>query len=344
MVALSRRDSAAVDRLRDLLERYRPSARPVADELIHELEPILESEGTLAMRPVYGDLGWSLDFCYSTRDTDRLHDFLATAGPKWSPFFPVTPPRLRNRAIRQKPLRMRLAQQPGSDVRQLVEVIKKTPGYGTERDDIGVAICDSDIVLAWFGATRMAQFGGRELAIVQALVPALRARMLLEHQLGHALATRALLDAALEAIPTAAFILVGSRIEHANATGKLLLDRERSSVVDRLRESLRAGEGNGPFAITAVEAPGSRPIALAVLRPDRVGELARRLAVFAARHELTRRQLDVLALLSRGYGNKTIAERIGVAEGTVEEHVTLLLQKTGAESRSAVVAKLWIST
>jgi DNA-binding CsgD family transcriptional regulator len=343
VAALTRQDAASVARIRDLLERYRPSARPVADELIHELEPLIASEWTLAMRPVYGDLGWSLDFCYATREPEHVRNLLATAGPSWSPYLPVTPPRLRNRAVRPKALRRRRSNL-SADATHAIDVINKTPGYGMERDDIGVSICDGEIVLAWFGGTRMPPFGRRELAIVQALVPALRARMLLEHQLGHAVATRALLDAALEAIPTAAFILGSSRIEHANATGKLLLDRERAAVVDRLRESLRAGGGKGPFAITAVEAPGSRSLSLAVLRPDRVGELARRLAVFAAQHHLTTRQLDVLALLARGYGNKTIAERIGVTEGTVEEHMTLLIEKTSAESRSEVVAKLWMST
>jgi DNA-binding CsgD family transcriptional regulator len=274
-----------------------------------------------------------------------MRDFLATAGPEWSPFLPVTPPRLRNRAVRPKVLhRRRIQRPPTADVRQMVETMAKTPGYGLERDDIGMAVCDGEIVLAWLGGTRATPFGRRELQILQALAPAIRARLLLEHQLGHAVANRALLEAALEAIPTAAFILEGSRVAYANATGRLLYDRERSSVVERLRESLRASGAKGPFAITAVDTPGSRALALAVLRPDRIGELARRLAVFAAQHQLTPRQYDVLALLARGYGNKTIGERIGVAEGTVEEHVTLLLAKTGAESRAAAVAKLWMTT
>lgn len=345
MVELSAQDSAAVARIRDLLERYRPSERPIAEQLIHELEPVIGSEWTLAMRPVYGELGWSLDFLYATRDARRIRDFLSTAGRNWSPFLPVTPPRLRNRALRTTVLRRRrLERAPSDDLRQTVEFIASTPGYGLERDDLGLSVCDGEIVLGWIGSTRRAPFGERELRIVQLLAPAIRARLLLEHQLGQAAANRVLLEAALEAIPTAAFIVSSSKVTYANATGRLLYDRETSSVVDRLRVSIRAGGTKGPFAITSVESSGGRSLALAVLRPDRAGELTRRLTAFAAQHRLTARQRDVLALLARGYGNKTIAERIGVAAGTVEEHVTRLLEKTGAESRAAVVAKLWMST
>jgi DNA-binding CsgD family transcriptional regulator len=196
-------------------------------------------------------------------------------------------------------------------------------------------------VLAWFGLTRARPFTARDVALLGALVPALRDRMLLEHQLGHARATLALLEAAMEAIPTAAFVVGGPAIEHANATGRALLQRDRERVVDALRESIRAQGTSGPYAITPVETPGVRPLALAVLRGSGAADVEQRHHTFATRHALTSRQRDVLGLLARGYGNKTIAERIGVAEGTVEEHVTRVFRKVGVDSRAELVARFW---
>ena len=337
---LSARDGAHVRRLRDLLERYRPSARPIADELVHELAPVFGCEDAVAMRPVRSELGWSADFLYATRSPDLLRDFLATAPDGWSPFFPVTPEPLRNRALRPKVLHRDRALKPTPVNKEFLEMIESA-GVGMDKDDLGVSVCDGEVVLAWFGCSRAAPFGPRELAVLDAIVPALRARMLLEHQLGHARATRALLEAALEAIPTAAFVVAGSSIEHANAAGRLLLERDRLGVVNRLRESVRAGTSGGPFAITPVEAPGMRVVALAVLRGNGAADVERRLAAFTTRYALTSRQGEVLQLLARGYGNKTIAERIGVAEATVEEHVTHLFRKVSVDSRASLVARFW---
>lgn len=328
--------------MRDLLERYRPGARPVAEELVHELDPALGSEGCIAMRPVQGELGWDFDFAYCTIDFAPLREMTRTLGMAWSPFFPTTPEPLRNRAVRTRVVHRDLVNNPPTpEYRQALEETNRI--YAQGKDDLGVSLCDEDVVLAWVGATRTVPFGPREIALVDALVPSLRARMLLEHQMGHAIATQALLEAALEAIPAAAFVVRGASIAHANATGRLLYDRDRESIVAKLRESLHGPtQGGAPFAITQVEVPGSVATSLAVMRADGSGELERRLRSFSSVHGLTPRQTDVLTLLARGYGNKTIAERIGVAASTVEEHVTSLLRKTGTDSRSALVARLWM--
>jgi len=340
LTLLSAADAAHVRRLCDLLERYRPSARPVADELIHELAPLLDGEIAVAMRPVRGELGWTLDFIYGTRDVTGVRDFFKTAQDGWSPFFPVTPAPLRNRAVRTKVVHREYIDNPTPAYAETIELSEKY-GAGMDKDDLGVAICDGEVVLAWFGLTRAQPFSAREIALLSALIPALRDRMLLEHQLGHARATLALLEAALEAIPTAAFVVAGPAIEHANATGHALLQRDRGRVVDALRESVRARDASGPYAITPVETPGVRPLALAVLRGSGATDVEQRHHTFATRHALTGRQREVLGLLARGYGNKTIAERIGVAEGTVEEHVTRVFRKVGVDSRAELVARFW---
>jgi two-component system nitrate/nitrite response regulator NarL len=48
---------------------------------------------------------------------------------------------------------------------------------------------------------------------------------------------------------------------------------------------------------------------------------------------LTRRERDVLRLLVDGHSNKEIAERLGIREQTVEDHVSTLLKKFGTRRR-----------
>lgn len=49
---------------------------------------------------------------------------------------------------------------------------------------------------------------------------------------------------------------------------------------------------------------------------------------------LTRRQVDVLELLQRGYSSKRIAAQLGLTKGTVDNHVSGLLRALGASNRA----------
>lgn len=55
--------------------------------------------------------------------------------------------------------------------------------------------------------------------------------------------------------------------------------------------------------------------------------------------DLTRRELDVLQLLAEGFSNKEIAERLGITDHTVKFHVTTILSKLDAHSRTEAVTK-----
>lgn len=54
---------------------------------------------------------------------------------------------------------------------------------------------------------------------------------------------------------------------------------------------------------------------------------------------LTRRQNEVLALLSDGLLNKQIAERLGTSEQTIKIHVSAIMKKLGVRTRTACVSQ-----
>ena len=52
---------------------------------------------------------------------------------------------------------------------------------------------------------------------------------------------------------------------------------------------------------------------------------------------LTEREVEVLRLMAGGYNNREIASTLGVAEGTVKNHVANILSKMGARDRMIAV-------
>jgi DNA-binding NarL/FixJ family response regulator len=60
---------------------------------------------------------------------------------------------------------------------------------------------------------------------------------------------------------------------------------------------------------------------------------------FAAPEPLTERETEILRLMAGGYSNKEIARALGVAEGTVKNHVSSVLSKLGVRDRTRAVLK-----
>jgi DNA-binding NarL/FixJ family response regulator len=83
---------------------------------------------------------------------------------------------------------------------------------------------------------------------------------------------------------------------------------------------------------------------LAVIRAVHAGrrqvppEVAARLAEHLGEEELTSRELDVLRLIRDGYRNKQIADKLAIAETTVNFHIKNLVGKLGANDRTHAVA------
>ena len=54
---------------------------------------------------------------------------------------------------------------------------------------------------------------------------------------------------------------------------------------------------------------------------------------------LTEREVEVLRLMAGGYSNRELAEALGVAEGTVKNHISSILLKMGVRDRTRAVLK-----
>lgn len=109
------------------------------------------------------------------------------------------------------------------------------------------------------------------------------------------------------------------------ADGYLLKDMDPDALVEHLRLAARGKLALSP-ELTMVLAEALRE------RPKTQSQ------VQAA--NLTKREKDVLKLITKGLSNKMIARRLDIAEGTVKVHVKRLLNKLGMRSRTE--AAVWV--
>ena len=91
-------------------------------------------------------------------------------------------------------------------------------------------------------------------------------------------------------------------------------------------------------AVKAVLDGGHWYAAAHVPRPATVAP--REWPVFPGDLGLTLRQGEILSLVMRGLPNKRIASELGIAESTVKEHVTGILERLGVRSRVEAIAHL----
>jgi DNA-binding NarL/FixJ family response regulator len=66
-------------------------------------------------------------------------------------------------------------------------------------------------------------------------------------------------------------------------------------------------------------------------------EVSQQLSGFFPEVALTPREVEVLSLIARGFGNKEVADVLGTAPGTVKAHVQSILSKLGANDRTHAV-------
>ena len=141
---------------------------------------------------------------------------------------------------------------------------------------------------------------------------------------------------------------------YAPALIALVPDSQLESVTNLLRSGVRGvlpRSASGDEIVAAIEAVSC---GLAVFHRDAAralvsepGEGLRNEQRFAASaspaeqepNALTPREIEVLGLIAEGWGNKTIAFRLGISEHTVKFHVASIMSKLDASSRTEAVTQ-----
>lgn len=110
----------------------------------------------------------------------------------------------------------------------------------------------------------------------------------------------------------------------AGAVGYLLKDVSSAKLVEAIRTTARGESFLHPAVAAKVVAEFTR---VAVDRPQDATQQT-------LADPLSRRELDVLQMVSRGATNKEIAAQLFITEGTVKNHVTNILGKLGVRDRT----------
>ena len=114
----------------------------------------------------------------------------------------------------------------------------------------------------------------------------------------------------------------------AGAIGYLLKDAEESEIIGTVRDAAR---GQSRLSST---------IARRVIDDFRRIKQHRTPAAGAALEEpLTDREVTILDLIGAGMSNKSIGQSLGLAEGTVKNHVSNILSKLHARSRTELAIR-----
>lgn len=325
------------DDLTEAILTIAESPGPILPDVLPALREIFGFDQAIAYRAVPVDDRAGLDLLVTTgflRQADlarELEAFLARTPGRFAGYDHVTPePDQRN------------------DVRVIVEresaqpspLMQLYPRIGLDtKEQLRVLLCDGGSLLAWVGGFREESFDRQDVERLRRLVPALRQRLALERRLADCEIRAAALDVALEAVGTASFLVDSKlRVLHANGIGKVVLDGETDATRDALARAIDS-RGNDGWSVSRVPAAGAG-WHLVVRRSNR-GDPAPRLAAAVTCWGLTRRQAEVLSHLAVGRPNKTISDLLGCSLGTVELHVTAVLQKAGAENRAELVARFW---
>jgi DNA-binding CsgD family transcriptional regulator/tetratricopeptide (TPR) repeat protein len=108
--------------------------------------------------------------------------------------------------------------------------------------------------------------------------------------------------------------------------------------------ALHGSESDKREALAIFESLGASPAARALrkqFRAEGVKGVPRgaRASTQSNPHGLTRREMEILTLLSDGLRNSTIAKRLFISQKTVAHHVSSILMKLGVPSRAEAVAR-----
>lgn len=365
MTRLSRRDVAVVGEICAELETVhlsRPQALPL---FVDRLRRALSVELAASYSVRAENDGFALDTLHTAGDLrspdmfrEQMNAYIADSSERIGLFNPLHPePKQRNRiicvdpaAFLREPLPPALpslglgAAHRAQIEKNLTTMHRMLRELGLEaRHQVRALVCERATMLAWVGGFTDGPPNPRQVGMLRALLPSLRRRLAVENRLHRADYLAAALDAALEQLCGAAFLVDhAGHLKLANQLGERHLARNRRGVTEAIETAIRHGSSLGGWpslTATPVTASGLPPSFLLVEHsaPPAVATL---IAAARVRYALTPRETQVLEHLARGESNKEIANALRCAERTVEVHVSSVLRKLDVDTRGACMARL----
>jgi DNA-binding CsgD family transcriptional regulator len=263
-----------------------------------------------------------------------IDDYLRGRGVSWGSYHGLHPePSQRNRVLRSDDV----AALTGGKNLVVESAIYPRLGMAGE-DTMRVLVCDGASLLAFLAIVQPDKTTETQRDLLTRLVPAFRKRLEFERGVGASSATAAALAATLEHVSGAAWVL-GPRgqVLHTNSAGQQQFDADPTATSAAL-EACAAGVVVPDFEVTPLRDGHGVGGHVVIAKPDRVA--ARKVPDAALRLRLTPAQTRVLERVALGASNATIAAELGVAERTVEAHVTAILVKAQVSSRAALIVQV----
>jgi DNA-binding CsgD family transcriptional regulator len=312
--------STALEALRELVDTdkavlYNLRQRPESDDLM------IDREVVVSMAPGL----WRSAF----------DEYLVGRGVMWGVYNPIRPePSQRDRVLRTA----EVAELTDGRVFATREYIFQRIGSAGS-DTMRALVCDGPSLLAWVGIVQPDATDDRQRDLLERLLPAFRKRLAFERLVGEEAFASHAMAAAFEQIGGPAWLLSpGGRVAHTNSAGAARFDADRATTSAALA-ACAAGVVESRFKVTPLRDGDGTDRGYIVV--ELLDGTPRALAGAARRFNLTPAQTRVLERVARGASNAAIAAELGVAERTVEAHVTAILVKAQVPSRSALIVHVY---
>jgi DNA-binding CsgD family transcriptional regulator len=264
-----------------------------------------------------------------------MNEYLTGRGVAWGAFNATRPePAQRDRVLRTEEI-AELTEGRVHEIQQTLYGRLGTIGARMMR----VLVCEGPSLLAWLGIIQPEDTTERQRDLLDRLLPAFRKRLVFERIVSEAAVASGAVEAALEHVNGPAWLVAsGGRITHANAAGSARFDADRAGTRAALSGCV-AGVVDPRFKVTPLR--GANGVDGGHIIIELLDGTPRALADAARRFSLTPAQTRVLERVARGASNATVAAELGVAERTVEAHVTAILVKAQVPSRSALIVEIY---
>lgn len=216
-----------------------------------------------------------------------------------------------------------------------------SPRLGIAQHDVArVLVCDGPSLLASVSMIQPAPVEERQRALFERVVPSLRKRLEFDRMVSQASLADSAIVVALDAIPGAAWLVGPHReIRYANTAGRARLDADRVVTYEALIAATIAPTPSSQFKVATVRTASSSAHIVVENADPSAG--SNEIVAAVKRLGLTPAQGRVFEQVVGGSSNATIAAELGVAERTVEAHVTAILVKAQVASRAALIVQMF---